>query len=369
MVITIIVMLILAGVSINAIVGEDGILAKATNATLISEEAARREALDMILLDYNSSEFLGEAGGMHKFLSKIKGEGQIGNYAITTDEDYAIIKYDNKSYEIVRESEGSSYYKISDEVDGTILEDGDNIILTQKTLDTEDGFTFDNGKSYIVLDEKLTADEFDFNIQAGDPVTIKIMHDMDIDNEDVPNRSAINLEDGATLNLYVYGKVNVNSSFGEAGQAGVVAGAEGGVGANAGIHVTKNSTLNLYGTGILTAQGGNAGAGGDSFKSDLGGAGGGGAGAGIGGNGGKGGNAGAGNHGGSPEGCSQDSGKDGEAGEDCGTVNIYNTLTVYAYGGAGGSGGADATDTGGTGAGGGYPGAGIGGGGAGGRWF
>ena len=369
MVITIIVMLILAGVSINAIVGEDGILAKATNATLISEEVTRREALDMILLDYNSSEFLGEAEGMHKFLSKIQDEGQIGNYAITTDEDYAIIKYDDKSYEIVRENEGSTYYKISDEVDGTILEDGDNIILTQKTLDTEDGFVFENGKSYIVLDEKLTADEFDFNIQAGEPVTIKIMHDMDIDNEDVPNRSAINLEDGATLNLYVYGNVNVNSSFGEAGQAGVVAGAEGGAGANAGIRVTKNSTLNLYGTGILTAQGGNAGAGGDSFKRDLGGAGGGGAGAGIGGNGGKGGNAGAGNHGGSPEGCSQDSGKDGEAGEDCGIVNIYNTLTVYAYGGAGGSGGADATETGGTGAGGGYPGAGIGGGGAGGRWF
>ena len=89
-------MLILAGVSINAIVGEDGILAKATNATLISEEVTRREALDMILLDYNSSEFLGAAEGMHKFLSKIQDEGQIGNYAITTDEDYAIIKYDDE---------------------------------------------------------------------------------------------------------------------------------------------------------------------------------------------------------------------------------------------------------------------------------
>ena len=66
-------MLILAGVSINAIVGDDGIIAKATNAKLISEEAKRREALDMILLDYNSSEFLGEAEEMHKFLSKMQG--------------------------------------------------------------------------------------------------------------------------------------------------------------------------------------------------------------------------------------------------------------------------------------------------------
>ena len=274
LVITIIVMLILAGVSINAIVGEDGIIAKATNAKLISEEAKRREALEMILFDYNSSEFLGEAEGMHKFLSKIQGEGQIGNYAITTDEDYAIIKYDDKSYEIVRESEGSTYYKILDEVDGTILEDGDNIILTQKTLDTEDGFTFENGKSYIVLDEKLTADEFDFNIQAGDPVTIKIMHDMDIDNEDVPNRSAINLEDGAILNLYVYGKVNVNSSFGESGETASGFGAKGGPGGYAGIHVSKNSTLNLYGNGIITAKGGDAGRGATAASGNTGGGGG-----------------------------------------------------------------------------------------------
>ena len=267
-------MLILAGVSINAIVGDDGIIAKATNAKLISEEAKRREALDMILLDYNSSEFLGEAEGMHKFLSKIQDEGQIGNYAITTDEDYAIIKYDDKSYEIVRENEGSTYYKISDEVDGTILEDGDNIILTQKTLDTEDGFTFENGKSYIVLDEKLTADEFDFNIQAGDPVTIKIMHDMDIDNKDVSNRSAINLEKGATLNLYVYGKVNVDSSYGVIPAINTGDGAEGGSGAYAGIRVPKTATLNLYGNGIITAKGGDAGRGATAASGNTGGGGG-----------------------------------------------------------------------------------------------
>ena len=108
-------MLILAGVSINAIVGDNGIISQVTNAKLVSEEVARREALEMILFDYNSSEFLGDAEGMHKFLSKVKEEGQIGNYAVSTDEDYAIIKYDNKNYEIVRESEGSTYYKISDE--------------------------------------------------------------------------------------------------------------------------------------------------------------------------------------------------------------------------------------------------------------
>ena len=359
-------MLILAGVSINAIVGVNGIISQVTNAKLVSEEVARREALEMILFDYNSSEFLGDAEGMHKFLSKVKEEGQIGNYAVSTDEDYAIIKYDNKNYEIVRESEGSTYYKISDEVDGNILEEGDNFILTQKTLDTEDGFTFENGNSYIVIDEKLTADEFDFNIPAGDPVTIKIMHDMDIDNKDVANRSAINLEKGATLNLYIYGKVNVNSSFGIKSQPatgdGFTAetGIPGGSGAYAGIHVPEGAILNLYGTGILTAVGGDAGDGGDGGYNNLdwGGAGGGGAGAGIGGHGGKGGTS-----------ISFSIGNTGYKGENAGNINIYNSLTVKAFGGGGGTGGAvskteNSVQSGGGGSG--YPAAGIGGGGAGG---
>lgn len=87
---------------------------------------------------------------------------------------------------------------------------------------------------------------------------------MTIDNKDYPGRSAIELEDGAILNLYVYGKVNVNSSLGVDGEVGNENGAKGGAGANAGIHVTKNSTLNLYGTGTLIAYGGNAGKGTDS---------------------------------------------------------------------------------------------------------
>lgn len=59
-----------------------------------------------------------------------------------------------------------------------------------------------------------------------------------------------------------------------------------------------------------------------------------------------------------------DSGSDGEKGENCGNVNINNSLTVYSYGGAGGSGGVSSSSSGG--GGGGYPAAGIGGGGAGG---
>lgn len=97
--------------------------------------------------------------------------------------------------------------------------------------------------------------------------------------------------------------------------------------------------------------------------------GGGGAGAGIGGNGGNGGE--------SNSTCNRsdeyrlwghtytEGGHDGYAGEDCGNVNIYNTLRVYAYGGAG-SNTIPSLNTGTNSGGSGYPAAGIGGGGAGG---
>lgn len=103
--------------------------------------------------------------------------------------------------------------------------------------------------------------------------------------------------------------------------------------------------------------------------------GGGGAGAGIGGNGGNGGQANTtfsfykdstGKS--SIIGYDGNSGRDGEKGEDCGTIYINDSLTIYAYGGAGGYGGVDTTRNSGSGAGG-YPAAGIGGGGAGGRWW
>lgn len=136
--------------------------------------------------------------------------------------------------------------------------------------------------------ENISAEDFNFFIPKGEPVTIKLMGNMLIDNRNYENRSAIDLEDGATLNLYVFGNVEVNSSFGALGGDGSSADKlYGGPGANAGIHVTKNSVLNLYGTGTIKCFGGDAGNGGTcpTNSYDAGGGGGGGAGAGIGGGG------------------------------------------------------------------------------------
>lgn len=353
LVITIIIMLILAGISISAIVGENGIVSRATNAKLVAEDASRREALDMILFDYNASEFLGEVNGIEKYLQTAKNNGQIQAFSASSDGEYAIIRYEGHNYEATREA-GKGNYAISGELDPE-LEVDNNIILTSNTInniiDKNGGsFAFENGDSYIVKDD-IKAEEFNFNITDNSLVTIKLMTDMTIDNVGY-QRSAINLGENSTLNLYVYGNVTVNSGLGQKGdETDYMSSNAGGY---AGIHVPESATLNLYGTGKITAIGGDAGDG-NAYtvsESGTGGTGGGGAGAGIGGNGGYG------------SGYAVGKGANGGNGENCGKVNIYNSVKLYAYGGAGGS-GAKGTRENGSGAGG-YPAAGIGGGGAGG---
>ena len=171
-----------------------------------------------------------------------------------------------------------------------------------------------------------------------------VTQDMSLTNTGM-SRSAIDIHSGATLNLYICNNATMTVDSGYATKSGNGTSPtelSGGVGAYAGIHVPEGAILNIQGSGVLKAIGGNAGDGGTcpTNKYDYGGAGGGGAGAGIGGNGGKGGD------------TQWSFGKDGEKGENCGEVNIYNTVTVYAYGGKGGNGG-NATPTMGAGGGGG----------------
>ncbi len=200
--------------------------------------------------------------------------------------------------------------------------------------------------------------------------------------------AGIELQGDANLTLVVDGTFTVTG--GKAGDGGDQrtggTGAVGGVKGYAGIAVPTGTTLTIRGTGAVLARGGDAGRGGDSLPyqgRDNGwpsGAGGGGAGAGIGGNGGTGARTDTGNK---TLKYTLNTDKDGKTsgtyaffeyywmpesegypGGSAGTINIYDTVAVTAYGGGGGAGGVDSTmDSGG---GGGYPAAGIGGGGAGG---
>ncbi len=387
LVVTVIIMIILAAVSINAAIGEDGILGETKKTKELADEVKLKEELEEVLIGFNSSSYVDEANGLEKYLSLALGNGKIDNYLSSTDGEIVILEKDGRFFQWKKEGEDNTTFVIDDmdESMNDVLEEDARLsgnvrtpttIITQQTLDEAGGFTFANGSTYVVLDPNLKGDNFDFNIPCGDPVTIKIAYNMDIDNKDASDRAAINLASGvdangknATLNLYVYGVTNVNSSYGQAGETANGVGAKGGPGGSAGIHVPKTATLNLYGTGTLTAIGGDAGDGGGAYTTHTGGGGGGGAGAGIGGNGGRGGNANIDNLTNSTDMSfrRKQSGDDGEPGEDCGTVNIYNSLKVYAYGGGGGGAvyPSDGNNSSGGGAGG-YPAAGIGGGGAGG---
>ena len=361
LVVTIIVLLILAGVTISSITGNNGILTRTKEAVAAQDEANRREYLDQLMLEY-SMDRTSRDEGITDFLNKLKADGRIQDFAYYDGE--LVLKYDNCYY--LAERQGS-FYKIARKLETEV--DGGSILISRNNIKNAEGgkITLKDKDSVVVIDTVKT-DNFNFDIPANATVTIKLMDDMNIDNSNTKDRSAINLNNGSTLNLYIYGNTNVISSIGAEGGRSVYLDEDlpsNPNGAYAGIHVPETATLNLYGTGTLIAEGGNAGDGGSYIYTgegehpvDLQGCtGGGGAGAGIGGNGGT---------GGIPSNeTGALNGQKGSNGEKAGRININEGLTVYAIGGRGASGGSVKCDINhyscGAG-GGGYPAAGIGGG-------
>ena len=358
LVITIIVMLILAGVSLSMVTGEGSVIAQAIKASELQEMAAKKEELELILNEFNMSSVVNETLNNEKlsfsnYLEELKNKGTISEYAYMGG---YLIQYKGTYFEV--EKNGKSYNINYENIYGTVEEEAKDVVIAPDTIESNNGFSLESGKNYIILDS-VNVSDFKFLVKENTMINIKLLGDMVIDNRDYPDRSAIDIEPTGTLNLYVYGNVKVDSSYGGTSGSGTSAeDTKGGSGGKAGIHVPKDAVLNLYGDGKIICSGGDAGDGGTCPVNDFdaGGGGGGGAGAGIGGNGGNGGD------------TAHSIGQDGKPGEEAGIINIFDTIEVYAYGGGGGSGG-DATPThgkGGGGGGGGYPAAGIGGGGAGG---
>ena len=348
LVITIIVMIIIAGVIISNVIGENSAIDKAEYSKEEEEYKSKKDALQQYLTKYNSKSFVG-SDDFGEFLQKEMG---------LTEADYTHIPGEGVDYYQIKYLGEDFFIKIIDgigELSGVpedlkekikYIETGDKVISPDTGLE--------DNKSYAII-ENVNLNDFSFDIPANTNVTIKLLSDLEITNANLDKpRAAINLNEGATLNLQVEANITVNSTFGESADITVA-----GKGGYAGIHVPTGTTLNLSGGGVITCYGGDAGDGGTMLDASITGndkkcAGGGGAGAGIGGNGGTGGA------------YVSGKGANGGNGESCGTVNITGSLTVYAYGGAGGSGGAGTITTATAGGGGGYPAAGIGGGGAGG---
>ena len=226
-------LLILAGVSLNAIVGENGILTNAMLAKEKMEEADRIERIQMMVMGYVSKvENANES--LPTYLTTRVGkeidstmqlfdprEGHMGERVNVVEKD--------KHYYMILENENGDYIveEMNTDLGGDI---GGGITLATPENFKGGTMTFDNGedsKSTLVFSDKIDA-EYNFDIRSGE-VTIYIDKDMTLTNQGL-SRSAINIEPNAKLNLYIAKDVTltVNSGYGTEGDTASDFGAKGG---------------------------------------------------------------------------------------------------------------------------------------------
>ncbi len=93
LVITIIVLLILAGVSIATLTGENGILNRAKDASKKTQFASEKEAIEFIMSDIKTSLMIGEEIPKSKYLGKALSKRTLGN---TTQ--WGVVTVDGKNY-------------------------------------------------------------------------------------------------------------------------------------------------------------------------------------------------------------------------------------------------------------------------------
>ena len=366
LVITIIVMLILAGVGISMVTGEGSVLDQAITASEKQSYESAKEAISILLLNYNM-DLDPNKTSISTYLNAAVTSGELDEvkaYPINGETKMMVSRDGNYFY---IEQQGKEYVASEMETSLDNLTAGYTVVTAEEFNKTTGSMVFDieEGKSSTVIFYDEINDTFNFEVLSGN-VTIFVSENMVLTNKGKA-RSAVYVAPKATLNINIAeGKtITVDSGFGIDGTEANGLGASGGPGGYAGINVPKDATLNVYGAGTLIAYGGDAGDGGGAVSANTGGGGGGGAGAGIGGNGGEGGAAGSTFSFKNGLGLLTNSGENGKKAEDCGTIIFHGTTEVYAYGGGGGSGGAVTSTNSGAGAGG-YPAAGIGGGGAGG---
>ena len=275
LVISIIVMLILAGVSLNATVGENGILTQAQNAKKVQELAKTKEDLEYMFFDYNVGE--SNEKTISEFLNSKVREGKIDEFKVypIDGELKMVIKKDNNYFFVNQDGEYYSATQMETELGN--INTGFTVVTKDEFNNLQDGsMKFDlkdNESSTLIFYDEIN-DSFNFEVLGGN-VTIYVNQNMTLTNKGM-TRSAIDIHSGATLNMHINEGVTmtVDSGFGVEGVTGNALGALGGAGGYAGIHLPENATLKLYGNGKLVTYGGNAGNGGGSTSGNRGGGGG-----------------------------------------------------------------------------------------------
>ena len=263
-------MLILAGVSINAIVGDNGVLTKAKNASIASKKAAILEELNLELASYNIDSILKSPEETKTMLGNLISKGLIdtvlsssSEYVANADSPRGIPQFDNANnytgyidysvmkdgYKILISIDDSGIYKA--EYGEVNISSGGSVasgttLVTDKAFNSGEGasaeeqgkFVIDNDASVMFVDE--INGELSIQVKSGTHAKVYAFKDMTLTNSGI-KRSAIDIEPGGTLDLYVAEGATVTVNSGEAIDANENV---PGKGAYAGIHVPWNDIDN-----------------------------------------------------------------------------------------------------------------------------
>lgn len=280
LVITIVLMLIIAGVVVSNVVGNNSSIKNAEKAKISAEERSKKELLNQALIKYNSGNAIGSENLKDYLIKELE---------IKPEDLLQVWNEDGEEAYIIKDFLGEKVYlsqldgiweinlfgaKSMDFGNLDKLEDGDRLIALK------DGVELDIEKNNYAIITKDDLKEISFDIPAHTNVKIKLLSDFTITNQGL-QRAAINLNEGSVLDLAIYGNVTVNSTYGENGAVSNAKQVQS-KGGYAGIRVPKfekesdTATLNLSGTGTITCYGGSAGKGGTfNGTGDSGGSGGG----------------------------------------------------------------------------------------------
>ena len=184
LVVTIIVLLILAGVSISMLTGQNGILTRAGEAKTKTEEGQAKEKIEMILLEYQTEKALGKT--LEEFLNKklekgeISGitqnedgtyEVEINGYVATIDEEGNIVGEIGKAgprpeveeVKVVANSDGTG-----ENLGAKSQEDGNTLYITFKA-------TIEGGTIKTITESKTRSTTFPYPVTANGKYTFTIV--------------------------------------------------------------------------------------------------------------------------------------------------------------------------------------------------
>lgn len=150
LVITIIVLLILAGVSISLVVGENGILAQATTAVEKNEIAQEKEQIHISYAGEKTDVFVGKkqvvtAGDLETAMNNTYGEGTV---TIREEEGALIVKYTKSEREYTISNDGKV---LAVEENDSEIEEGEDVKIIQPTDVTQWIWSLDEATNTIKI--------------------------------------------------------------------------------------------------------------------------------------------------------------------------------------------------------------------------